>query len=98
MLEKESRMHDPGRKAIARSKKEGLWDFLDDVDALVKPEDFAAKLDRHPPAREVFDGFGASVQRFALREIKLAKPPKTRAKRIDDIVKRAQFGQKPKGT
>ncbi|MCI5082728.1 MAG: hypothetical protein MRY78_13610, partial [Saprospiraceae bacterium] len=38
-LEKEGRMQDAGRKAIALSKKNGLWNFMDDVDALIKPAD-----------------------------------------------------------
>ncbi|MEM6907823.1 MAG: YdeI/OmpD-associated family protein [Pseudomonadota bacterium] len=97
-LEEEGRMHDAGRAAIARSKKEGLWDFLNDVDALIKPDDLVEELQRKPPALEVFDAFGPAVQRFALREVKLAKTPETRAKRIDDISTRAQNGQKPKGT
>jgi uncharacterized protein YdeI (YjbR/CyaY-like superfamily) len=39
-LEKEGRMTDAGREAVLISKRNGLWNFMDDVDALIKPADF----------------------------------------------------------
>ncbi len=96
-LEQEGRMQDPGRRAIEASKQSGLWSFLDDVDALIIPEDLRAALKASPPALERFSAFPPSAQRFALRDIKLAKTEATRLKRIDDVVSRAQRGELPKG-
>jgi len=77
-------MHPAGLAAIEASKQNGLWNFMDDVDALIKPEDLIEALDAHPPAREIFDACAQSYQRNVLRWIKLAKTAKTRAKRIQE--------------
>ncbi len=78
----EGRMHPAGLAAIAESQRNGLWDAMDDVDALVLPDDLAAALAAHPPADELFPGFAPSYRRNVLRWIKQAKGPGTRAKRI----------------
>lgn len=97
-LEKEGRMQDAGRKAIALSKKNGLWNFMDDVDALIKPADLVEALKNHPPALENFDAFNDSSKRFVLRWIKLAKTAKTRANRIEKTARLAAIGEKIPGS
>ncbi len=97
-LEKEGRMTDAGRAAVELSKKKGLWNFMDDVDALIKPADFIQALVAHPPAIDYFDAFGASSKRFMLRHIKLAKTAATRQKRIDEITLLAQQNKKLPGS
>ncbi len=97
-LEKEGRMQDAGRKAIALSKKNGLWNFMDDVDALIKPADLLEALENHPPALENFDAFNDSSKRFVLRWIKLAKTAKTRANRIEKTARLAAIGEKIPGS
>ncbi|MEM6431771.1 MAG: YdeI/OmpD-associated family protein [Deinococcota bacterium] len=82
-LEQEGRMHPAGRAAIETSKANGLWNFMDDVDALIKPDDLISALEARPPALTNFDTFPPASKRFVLRWIKLAKTPKTRAKRIE---------------
>lgn len=84
-LEKEGRMTDAGREAVLISKRNGLWNFMDDVDALIKPADFIKSLEENPPAMNCFESFGASSKRFMLRYIKIAKTPETRTKRINEI-------------
>lgn len=79
------RMHPAGLAAIEASKQNGLWNFMDDVDALIKPEDLIEALDAHPPAREFFESCAQSYQRNVLRWIKLAKTSETRAKRIQKV-------------
>ncbi len=81
-LEAEGRMHDAGRAAIAASKAQGLWDFFDDVDALIVPDDLRAALDATPGAGAFFDAAAPSYRRNVLRWIKIAKTAPTRAKRI----------------
>ena len=46
-LEKEGLIEKGGREAVLKSKANGLWDFMDDVDALVKPMDFIAYLNKY---------------------------------------------------
>ncbi len=97
-LEKEGRMTDAGRLSVEISKRNGLWDFMDDVDALIKPTDFVKCLEMHPPAMQNFDSFGAASKRFMLRHIKLAKTDITRAKRIEEIAILAKNGKKLPGS
>ncbi len=84
-LEKEGQMTDAGRICALESKRVGLWDFMDDVDALIKPEDFTKSLEEYPSALVNFDAFSSSSKRFMLRYIKIAKTLQTRAKRIKQI-------------
>jgi len=88
------RMYSAGLAAIEVSKQNGLWNFMDDVDALIKPEDLVEALNAHPPAYENFDASAQSYQRNVLRWIKLAKTPKTRAKRIQEAAVVASQNQK----
>jgi uncharacterized protein YdeI (YjbR/CyaY-like superfamily) len=97
-LEKQGLMTQAGRQAVAISKQNGLWNFMDDVDALIKPNDFIKCLEENPAAMQNFDAINASSKRFALRYIKIAKTDATRAKRINEITLLAQQGQKLKGS
>ncbi len=81
-LEAAGLMTDAGRKEVARSKANGSWHFMDDVDQLIKPKDLIACLEQHSPAMDYFNKFSPSSQRFILRWIKLAKTDATRQKRI----------------
>ena len=96
-LEEEGRMKEAGRAAIRLSKENELWTFMDDVDALVKPDDLIKALEEHPPAMTFFNGMGDSSKRFVMRWIKLAKTEKTRAKRILQTAELAQQGKKIPG-
>ncbi|SFI59557.1 YdeI/OmpD-associated family protein [Halpernia frigidisoli] len=81
-LESKGLVENAGKEAVLKSKASGLWDFMDDVDALIKPTDFVAELNKYENATINFNAFGASSQRFILRWIKLAKTPETRIKRL----------------
>ena len=84
-LEEEGRMRPPGRASIAASKEAGLWDFMDDVDALETPPDLAEALSGDPEAKGYFDALPDAAKRNTLRWIKLAKTPATRRKRIQRL-------------
>lgn len=86
-LEANGRMHPAGRAAIETSKRNGLWNFMDDVDALIIPMDLRQALDQCPPAAEVFAGFAPSYRRNVLRWIKPAKTSRTREKRVKHTAK-----------
>ncbi len=96
-LEKEGKMHPAGLKAIEISKQNGLWNFMDDVDDLVKPDDFIAALEANSPTLDNFNAFPPAVQRFTLRWIKLARQAKTRANRIEKAAKLAAKNEKIPG-
>jgi uncharacterized protein YdeI (YjbR/CyaY-like superfamily) len=91
-------MTDAGRKAVEVSKSKGLWNFMDDVDALIKPPDFIKCLNENPPAMNYFDVFNASSKRFMLRYIKIAKTELTRTKRITEITLLAKENKKLPGS
>lgn len=93
-LEAEGRMRPPGRDAIASSKEAGLWDFMDDVDALVKPADLEEALAEYPKATRHFDAFPDSSKRNALRWVKLAKTEATRRKRIRKLAELASRNER----
>jgi uncharacterized protein YdeI (YjbR/CyaY-like superfamily) len=97
-LEKEGRMTDAGRQSVLVSKQNGLWNFMDDVDALIKPSDFVKCLEENPPAMNYFDAFSASSKRFMLRHIKIAKTANTRVKRINEITSLAKQNKKLPGS
>jgi uncharacterized protein YdeI (YjbR/CyaY-like superfamily) len=97
-LEKEGKMQDAGREAVAISKQNGLWNFMDDVDALIKPDHLIKCLNEHDGALQNFDAINASSKRFALRYIKIAKTDATRAKRIIEISLLAKDGKKLPGS
>ena len=96
-LQREGLMAPAGLRAIEASKASGLWTFMDDVDALIEPPELKKALARHAGARQGFDAFPASTRRFALRWIKLAKTPETRARRVEETARRAARGEKVPG-
>lgn len=91
-------MRSPGLDAIQRSKRAGLWSFLDDVDALEIPDDLAAALASQSDARDHFDGFPPASRRFVLRWIKLARKPETRRKRVEKIATLAARNERLPGS
>ena len=90
----EERMHPAGLAIIEAAKKDGSWDFLNDVNALIEPPDLASLLDANPDARKNFSGFSPSSRRGILEWIKQAKRPETREKRIRQTVDLAKQGIK----
>ena len=94
----EGKMHESGLKAIEFSKSRGLWNFMDDVDNLVVPEDLAEELSKQDGAADFFNSINPSSKRFVLRWIKLAKTEKTRKSRITKLVELSAKGEKLPGS
>jgi uncharacterized protein YdeI (YjbR/CyaY-like superfamily) len=80
--------------AVARAVANGLWDFLNEVEALVVPPDLAAVLTG--PAAEAWAAWSRSVKRGTPEWLKMAKGAETRAARVADIATSAAAGQRPK--
>ncbi|MEM1309548.1 MAG: YdeI/OmpD-associated family protein [Cyanobacteria bacterium P01_H01_bin.153] len=97
-LTQTGRMHEAGLKVVEAAKQNGAWDFLNDVDALIKPDDLVAALEQHPPALSNYEAFPDSAKRDILRWIKLAKKPETRANRIQKTAVLAAQNQRASGT
>ncbi len=83
-----------GEAKIALAQSNGMWDFLNDVDALIDPPDLTASLAATGTA-----GFWAaqprSIRRGTLEWIKTARTPETRARRIRDVTDSAAQGLRP---
>ena len=92
------KMHPAGLKSIEVSKAKGLWDFMNDVDQLIVPDDLAKALAGRPGARPFFDEINDSSKRFVLRWVKLAKTDKTRQKRIQQLAELSAKGEKLPGS
>ncbi len=54
-LTAEGRMHEAGLQSVEDGKASGLWTFMDDLDALIPPDDLIAALPTAPPALERFE-------------------------------------------
>jgi uncharacterized protein YdeI (YjbR/CyaY-like superfamily) len=83
-----------GLAAIAASQKDGLWDAMTDVDALVVPPDLDAALQALPAAGDHFAAAAPSYRRNVLRWIKSARTAPTRGKRTRMVAKYSARGAK----
>jgi len=92
------KMQDSGLRSIEWSKQQGLWDFMNDVDQLIVPDDLRSALSKYDGANDFFTSINDSSKRFVLRYIKLAKTEKTRMLRIEEIATLAAKGEKLKGS
>jgi uncharacterized protein YdeI (YjbR/CyaY-like superfamily) len=83
-----------GLAKINAAKANGMWDFLNDVEALIDPSDLTDALQGR--AAEVWAAHPRSVKRGTLEWIKMAKTPATRAARIAEVAASAAQGLRPK--
>jgi len=93
-LEKDGLMTQVGRDKVSAAKRDGSWNFLDDIENLVIPDDLASAFNRNTAARKTFDGFNKSAKKVILLWIKTAKRSETRANRVAETVRLAAKGLK----
>ncbi|MFK8185219.1 MAG: YdeI family protein [Phormidesmis sp.] len=79
-------MMPPGQAAIDIAKANGMWTFLDDVEALILPDDLRQLLAKNAAAKENFEAFSPSAKKGILQWIKMAKKPDTRQQRVEKTV------------
>ncbi|MEL6881846.1 MAG: YdeI/OmpD-associated family protein [Cyanobacteria bacterium J06607_10] len=79
-----------GQTKIDIAKANGMWTFLDDVEALIIPEDLAEGFSKTPIAKKNFEAFSDSAKKGILQWIKMAKKPDTRQQRIEKTVALAE--------
>jgi uncharacterized protein YdeI (YjbR/CyaY-like superfamily) len=94
-LSLEGRMTEAGLRTVEAAKRNGSWEALDDVDAMVVPDDLVAALAADERARLHFEGFPPSTRKAILYWIKSAKRAETRARRIAETVRLAADNRSP---
>ncbi len=87
-------MHPAGIRLVNLAKENGAWDFLDDVDKLIVPEDLANAFSRYPNSEYHFNRFPASSKRGILEWIKNARTIATRTKRLEETALKASMNVK----
>ncbi len=89
-------MEEEGYKSIEIAKENGSWTILDEVEALVIPEDLKEEFANYKGSMEYFDSLSKSVKKILLHWIVSVKRKETRQKRILEIVENASKNLKPK--
>lgn len=89
-------MKEEGYKSIEIAKKNNFWTILDEVEALVMPEDLKEELANYKGSAEYFDGLSKSAKKILLHWVVSAKRTETRQKRILEIAESASENLKPK--
>jgi len=87
-------MEPAGLALVEQAKANGAWTALDEVWALVVPDDLAEAFSARPGAAEHCDGFPPSIRRGILEWILDAKRPATRTRRIEETASRAAKGER----
>ena len=85
-----------GFDSIETAKQNGSWTTLDEVEALVIPEDLKEELEKYKGSMEYFDSLSKSVKKILLHWVVFAKRTETRQKRILEIAENASKNLKPK--
>lgn len=91
-LRAEGRMAPAGEAAVDRAVADGSWTLLEEIEAMVVPDDLDAAFDRHPGAREHWDAFPPSSRQGVLFWIRQARRPQTRERRIEQTARLAAEG------
>lgn len=99
-LTKNGKMHASGLQLVQTAKENGRWNFLDDVEQLIVPDDLSKALSKYEKATYFYHRFPDSSKRGILEWIKNAKQVTTRQKRIEETALKAAQNLKanhPKG-
>lgn len=84
-----------GLEKIEAAKKDGSWNFLDEIEDLIIPEDLNEALESNKAAKANFEIFGDSIKKQILYWIKSAKRETTRKNRIEKVVELAAENKNP---
>ena len=95
-LTSENLMQEAGHKTIEIAKKNGSWLILDEVEALVIPEDLKKEFNERVGSLEYYESLSKSAKKILLAWVVLAKRAETRQKRIIEIAENASRKLKPK--
>ncbi|MBP1838863.1 YdeI/OmpD-associated family protein [Formosa algae] len=92
----EGLMTEAGHNSIELAKENGSWTILDQIEAVIIPEDLKAELTNSQGALTYFESLSKSAKKMLLYWVVSAKRTETRQKRILDIAKNASQQTKPK--
>jgi uncharacterized protein YdeI (YjbR/CyaY-like superfamily) len=92
----ENKIAAPGQAIIDLAKQTGTWDALNDVEALILPNDLVDAFNnlKNREALDFFDGISKSAKRGILEWLFNAKQTSTRQARINEIVCKAALGKR----
>ena len=85
-LEKNNLIQPSGYASINIAKENGMWNFLDDVENLIIPNDLQLAFDNNPIAFKNYESFARGYRKSYLYWLKQAKREETRQKRITQII------------
>lgn len=94
-LEKEGLMRPEGTEKVEAAKKDGSWNILDDVEAMILPPDLEEALSRNKTARATYDSYADSVKKQIIWWVVSVRRPQTRKEHIQKIVESALQGESP---
>lgn len=83
-----------GAAVVAAAQADGSWSLLDDVEALIEPDELREALDESPDARRHWDAFPRSAKRAILEWIVQAKRAETRSRRIRETADLAAHNER----
>jgi uncharacterized protein YdeI (YjbR/CyaY-like superfamily) len=92
------------KPAIGKTRENGAWDALNDVEEMLIPTDLLKALKKNKTAHDYFTSFPKSSKKSILEWIQNAKQEITRSRRIAETVKlareniRANHYRQPKGS
>ncbi len=89
-------IQEAGYKSIEIAKKNKSWFILDEVEALILPENLKKEFDKREGALEFYESLSKSAKKILLSWIVLAKKDETKQKRIMEIAESASRNTKPK--
>ncbi len=84
-----------GLEKVEAAKKDGSWNFLDDIEDLVVPKDLKNALNESKLAFDNFEACSDSVKKQMLYWIASAKKDETRIKRIEKTLESIKKGETP---
>ncbi len=85
-----------GYDIIEIAKQNGYWNSLDQIEAMIIPDDLEEAFYNHPLAKDFYHSLSNSIKKQLLYWVSSAKKPETRQKRIDEIILNANQNKKPK--
>ena len=90
-------MTEAGLEKIKIAQENGSWTALDEVEALIVPDDLKRSLEQNIIANKNFENFSNSTKKSILFWISNAKRTQTRANRIQKTIDSAMNNKNPLG-
>ena len=94
-LFKNGQMQPAGIKKVESAKKDGSWNFLDEIEDLIIPEDLKSELNKDQSTLGNFNKYPESMKKQILYWIATAKRDETRKRRINKVINSSQKNEKP---